>query len=115
MNGVANIALEPYFNQFKEGLLFPITPTRFEPTSTDEVKSVILDKASARPITRPEIIEGVVPRYFIYYRSKDYRAMIDDMVFREKKLFPDPRTVKQKSRINDQTLLSTKPWPGGGS
>ncbi len=114
MNDVANIALEPYFNQFKEGLLFPMTPKRYEQISTDEVKSVILDKVNTQPMTRPKIIEGMVPRYFIYYRSKDYNAMIDDLVFREKKLFPDPRTVKQKSRINNQTLLSTKPWPGDG-
>lgn len=114
MNDVSNIALEPYFNQFKDGLLFPMTPKRYEKKSTDEVKSVILDKANTRPMIRHEIIEMVIPKYFIYYRSKDYRTMINDLVFKEKKLFPDPRTVKQKTRINDQTLLSTKSWLGGG-
>jgi len=113
MNNVANIALEPYFNQFKEGLLFPMTPKRYELTSTQEVKAAILKAVAAQPMRRPQIYEAVVPSYFLHYRSKDYRAMIDALVFKEKRLFADPRTRKSKTQLNDETLLSTRPWPGG--
>lgn len=114
MNDVANIALEPYFNQFKEGLLFSMTPKRYEPTSMEDVKSAILRVVNIRPMTRPQIYEAIVPEFFLQYRSKDYRAMIDGLVFKENRLFADPRTVKRKNKLNNETLLSTKPWPGGG-
>jgi hypothetical protein len=39
--------------------------------------------------------------------------MIDELVFQERRLFRDPSGVKMKSRMNDETLLSTTPWPGG--
>jgi hypothetical protein len=114
MNDVANIALEPYFNQFKEGLLFSMTPKRYEPTSIEDVKSAILRVVNIRPMTRPQIYEAIVPEFFLQYRSKDYRAMIDGLVFKENRLFADPRTVKRKNKLNNETLLSTIPWPGGG-
>lgn len=113
MNDVANLALQPYFNQFKEGLLFPLTPGRYEPTSMQDVKAAIVEAVEAQPMRRPQIYEAVVPSHFLHYRSKDYRAMIDDLVFKEKRLFADPRTRKRKNQLNDATLLSTKPWPGG--
>lgn len=115
MNDVANIALEPYFNRFKEGLLFPMTPKRYEPASQEEVKIALCKTVGGRPLTRPQIYEAVCPSFFLHYRSKDYRAVVDDLVFKEKRLFADPRTLKRKNRLNDQTLLSTKPWPGDES
>jgi three-Cys-motif partner protein len=117
MNDVANIALEPYFNRFKEGLLFPMTPKRYEPTSTQDVKAAILKAVAAQPMTRPQVYKAIVPNYFLHYRSKDYRAMIDDLVFKdkEKRLFADPRTRKRKNHLNDETLLSSRPSPGGES
>jgi len=114
MNDVANIALEPYFTQFKDGLLFPMTPKRYEPSSAEEVKQAILKAVEGQPMTRPKIYEAVVPWFFVHYRSRDYRAMIDELVFKEHRLFPDNTTMKRKNQLNDQTLLSTKPWPRGG-
>jgi three-Cys-motif partner protein len=114
MNDVANIALEPYFNQFKEGLLFAMTPERYEATSKEEVKCAIVEAVGSHPMRRPEVYEAVVPKYFLRYRSKDYRAMIDELVFKEGKIFADPRTLKLKNRLNNDTLLSTTPWPGCG-
>ena len=110
MNDVANIALEPYFNQFTEGLLFPMTPERYEPTSVEEVKTAIVEAVKEQPVKRPQIYEAIVPKYFLHYRSKDYRAMIDNLVFKENRLFGDPRTLKRKNQLNDQTLISVKPW-----
>ena len=111
MNDVANIALKPYFRQFKDGLLFPILPKRYEPSAVDEVKLAILKAVNGRPMTRPQIYESVIPENFLHYRSKDYRGIIDQLVFQEKSLFPDMRTMKLKNRLNNKTLLSAKPWP----
>ena len=36
-----------------------------------------------------------------------------DTVFLEKRLFPNMRTMKRKNKLNDETLLSDKPWPLG--
>lgn len=113
MNDVANIALEPYFDKFKEGLLFPMTPKRYGPSSMQEVKAAIMKAVAVQPMRRPQVYEAIVPYYFLHYRCKDYRAMIDDLVFKEMRLFADPRTRKRKNQLNDETLLSTGPWPGG--
>lgn len=110
MNDVANIALEPYLNQFKDGLLFPMLPKRYEPSSVEEIKHSILKAVSGRPMTRPQIYELLIPDYFLQYRSKEYRALIDKLVFQEKRLFPNMRTMKLKTRLNNDTLLSAKPW-----
>ncbi len=115
MNDVANIALQPYFNQFKDGLLFQMTPERYEATSTADLKRAIVAAVANQPLRRPQVYEAIAPKYFLQYRSKDYRAMIDELVFKEKKLFPDPSTLKRKTQLNDATLLSTTPWPGGGN
>ena len=113
MNDVARNALEPYFNRFKDGLLFDLTPPRYKPSSESDVKAAIIEAVAGRPVTRPAIYEAVIPRYFMQYRKKEYRAMIDALAFEENRLYPDQRTMKRKKQLNDQTLLSTKPWPGG--
>ena len=113
MNDVANIALEPYIRQFKDGLLFPMLPKRYEPSAVGEVKLAILKAVNGRPMTRPQIYESVIPEYFLHYRKKEYRDIIDQLVFLEKRLFPDMRTMKRKNKLNDETLLSDKPWPLG--
>lgn len=113
MNDVAINALEPYFRQFKDGLLFDMTPGRYEPCPIDEVKRAIIEVVDARPMTRPQIFEAIIPKYFIQRRQKDYRALIDELTFNEGRLFPDRRTMKRKTQLNDETLLSRKPWPGG--
>ncbi|HUT54432.1 MAG TPA: three-Cys-motif partner protein TcmP [bacterium] len=110
MNDVANIALEPYFNQFTQGLLFPMTPERYEQKSLEEVKSAIIGAVSQQPMKRPQIYEAVIPMFFLQYRSKDYRAMIESLVFKEKRLFANPQTLKLKNKLNDQTFISTRPW-----
>lgn len=114
MNDVAINALEPYFSQFKDGLLFDMTPGRYEPCPVDEVKDAIIEVVDSRPMTRPQIFEAVIPKYFMQRRQKDYRAIIDELTFTEKRLFPDRRAMKRKTQLNDETLLSTRPWPGGG-
>jgi three-Cys-motif partner protein len=111
MNDVARNALEPYFNQFKEGLLFDMTPDRYQPASTDEVKSAIVQAVAARGQRRPQIYETIVPRFFMHYRLKDYRAMIDQLAFVEHRLFPDKRTMRRANQLNDDTILSAMPWP----
>ncbi|MFQ5597701.1 MAG: three-Cys-motif partner protein TcmP [Nitrospiria bacterium] len=113
MNDAAYIALKPYFKQFEKGLLFPMTPSRYQPTPLETVKEEILEIVDARPLKRPDIYEKIVPKFFLEYRSKEYRAIIDDMTFKERRLFPDPRTLKKKTQLNNNTLLSSKPWPGG--
>lgn len=114
MNDVALNALEPYFNQFKDGLLFDMTPARYEQCPVSEVKTAIIEALSGRPLTRPQVYEAVIPRSFMQRRQKDYRAIIDEMTFQEKRLYPDRRTMKRRTQLNNETLLSTKPWPGGG-
>ena len=69
-----------------------------------------VEAVKEQPMKRPQIYEAIVPKYFLHYRSKDYRAMIDNLVFKENKLFGDPRTLKRKNQLNDQTLISVKPW-----
>ena len=49
------------------------------------VKSAIVETVSQGPMRRPQIYESVVPKYFLQYLKKDYRAMIDTLVFKEKK------------------------------
>lgn len=109
MNDVANLALEPYLNQFKDGLLFSFTPKRFEPTSENEISKAILKEVRNRPKTRPELYEAIIPGYFMHYRTKDYRAMIDKLM-KAKLLFPDKKSMKRKTQINDSTRLSSEPW-----
>ncbi len=46
----------------------------------------------------------------MHFRSRDYRAIIDDLVFKEKRLFADAKTMKLPNKLNDETLLSTKPF-----
>ncbi len=113
MNDVAINALEPYFRQFKDGLLFDMTPERYEQCPIDEVKRALIEVVNARPMRRPQIFEAVIPKYFMQRRKKDYRTVIHELAFEEGRLFPDRRTMKRKTQLNDETLLSTKAWPGG--
>lgn len=113
MNDVALNALEPYLRQFKDGLLFDMTPARYGPCPVNEIKDMIIEAVDLRPMTRPKIFEAVIPRYFMQRRQKDYRAIINELTFDEMRLFPDRRTMKRKNQLNDDTLLSTNPWPGG--
>jgi len=110
MNDVAKNALKPYLDQFIEGLLFSMTPERYKQASVEEVKSAIVEVVSQKPMRRPQIYELVVLKFFLQYLKKDYRAMIDTLVFNEKRLFADPRTLKRKNQLNDHTLISKNPW-----
>lgn len=113
MNDIAINALEPYFRQFKDGLLFDMTPGRYEPCPASEVKDTILRIVAPRPMTRSQIYEAVIPKYFMQRRQREYRAIIDELTFNEGKLFPDNRTMKRKKQLNDETLLSTREWHKG--
>ena len=73
--------------------------------------TTIVNAVNARSLERPEIYEAVIPRFFMHYRKKDYRAMIDELTFKEGRLHPDTRSMKTANRLNDGTLLSAKPWP----
>ena len=108
MNDVALNALEPYLQQFKDGLLFDMTPERYESCSVGEVKSAIVEIVKGQQLTRPQIYDAIIPKYFMQRRKKEYRAIIDELTFGEKRLFPDRNTMKRPSQLNDQTLLSTK-------
>lgn len=113
MNDVAINALEPYFRQFKDGLLFDMTPERYEPCPVTEAKEALIAAVNGHPMTRPEIFEEIIPKYFMQRRLKEYRAMIDELTFSENRLFPDRSTMKRKNKLNDETKLSAKLWPGG--
>lgn len=114
MNDVANLALEPYFNQFKDGLLFAMTPDRYAPVSVNKIKGAIIAALSGKPMKRPEICEAIIPDFFLQYRSKDYKKFMTELVFKDGKLFANPTTLRVKGKLNDETLLSTTPWPIGG-
>jgi hypothetical protein len=47
----------------------------------------------------------------MHHRVKDYRAMIDELTFKEGRLYADKRTMKSATKLNNDTLLSSKPWP----
>jgi three-Cys-motif partner protein len=110
MNDVALNALEPYFIQFKEGLLFDFTPERYRSVNLDLAKNAIVEAVRPKPIRRPEIYDVVVPQYFMHRRKKEYRAMIDELSFKDRRLYPDSRTLRRPTQLNDETLLSAVPW-----
>ncbi len=110
MNDVALNALEPYLAQFKEGLLFDFTPRRYQPAEVAVVKNGIVDSVRASPLRRPEILERIIPTYFMHYRAKEYRAMIDELTFQEGRLFADPSGLKRRGKLNDDVLLSATPY-----
>ena len=109
MNDVALNALTPYLKTFKDGLLFNMTPERYSPSTEDEVKNAIVREAAACPLTRPQIYERIIPKYFMQRLKKDYRAMIDSLVFSEGRLYPDRTRMKSTSRLNDAVPLSGRP------
>lgn len=111
MNDVALNALEPYFHQFTDGLLFDLTPDRYLSAEPELVKKAIVNAVNSRPLRRPEIYERVIPRLFMHHKTKDYRAVIDELVFVDGKLFPDKRSLKRPNCLNDETLISAHPWP----
>lgn len=111
MNDVAMNALEPYLRQFKDGLLFDMTPERYQAINREKAKDAIVEAVRAKPMKRPEIYELVIPRFFMHYRKKDYRAMIDELTFQEARLFPDRESMKTANKLNEDTRLSAKPWP----
>jgi three-Cys-motif partner protein len=113
MNDIAYAALEPYFKTFTDGLLFDMRPDRYVPAPPAEIKEEIIGIVGARRMLRPAIYEALVPQHFMQYKTPQYRAMIDELVFDEKRLFRDPAGIKRQRQMNDTTLLSTRPWPGG--
>ncbi len=110
MNDVALNALEPYFSQFKEGLLFDFTPERYRSVDQQLTKNAIVAAVRPKPIRRPEIYDAVVPQYFMHRRKKEYRAMIDELAFTDRRLYPNTRTLRRPTQLNDETLLSAIPW-----
>ena len=110
MNDIALNALEPYFRQFTEGLLFDFTPDRYKAVETEAVKDAIVQACSVRPLDRLQIWEAVIPQFFMHYRKKDYRLMIEEL-FRSGRLHADPRTMNTPGKLNEKTRLSPKPFP----
>ena len=58
MNDVALNALEPYLSQFRDGLLFDMTPERYQPVTLEKAKDAIVQAVSTRPLKRPDIYEA---------------------------------------------------------
>jgi hypothetical protein len=87
-----------------------MTPERYEAAPIEEIKSAILSAVERWPMKRSDIYEAIIPTYFLQYRTPDYRKMIEEMVFREHRLFADPRTLRKKHQLNNDTLIATKPW-----
>lgn len=113
MNDVAYPLLEPYFDRFKDGLLFEMTPKRYERSGREVVKDALVDAVRATPRNRRDIIEATVPHFFMQHMKKEYTQMVNELVFTESRLFADPTTRRIERKLNDFTLLSTTPWPGG--
>ncbi len=111
MNDVALNALNPYLQQFKDNLLFDFTPQRYQPANREAVKSAIIEAVNRVPRKRPDIYECVMPEFFMQYPRKDYRAMIDELAFKEKRIYPNVLTMRVANKLNDDTLLSARPWP----
>ncbi len=113
MNDVAYDALAPYFKTFSEGLLFDLRPDRYVSPAPSVIKDEIVKIVGSQAMKRPAIYEALVPQHFMQYKTSQYRGMIDELVFDERRLFCDPSGIKRKNKMNDTTLLSTTPWPGG--
>jgi three-Cys-motif partner protein len=113
MNDVAYPLLEPYLNQFREGLLFDLRPERYAASEPTAIKDEIVQVVGKRKMLRAAIYEAIVPAHFMQYKTTHYRRWIDELVFDERRLFPDPKSVKRKDKVNDKTLLATTPWSGG--
>jgi len=111
MNDVGLNALTPYLKGFKDGLLFDVTPTRYQPVPAEEIKAAIVKVVEHQPLTRPEIYEHVIPQFFLERLKKEYRAIIDELAFAENRIFPDPKTTRRARKLNDETRLSATPWP----
>lgn len=110
MNDVALNALEPYLAQFTDGLLFDLTPERYQRAQKGVVKDAIVSAMNGRKLRRPEIYEEVIPKFFMSYRTKDYRAMLEDLVYKDGRLFADPSKIKRVGKLNDEAELCSRPW-----
>jgi len=113
MNDIAYAALTPYFDTFSEGLLFDMRPDRYVPSPPAAIKDEIVQIVGSQRMLRDAIYDAIVPQHFMQYKKSDYRAMIDELVFQDSRLFPDPSTPRKPGMMNDKTPLSTTPWPGG--
>lgn len=111
MNDVALNALEPYLVQFTDGLLFDLTPERYQPAERNTVKDAMVAAVSRQSLLRPDIYEAVIPQFFMSYRKKDHRAMLEELVYKEGRLFADPRKIKQRGKLNDEAAITSRPWP----
>lgn len=117
MNDIGLEALQPYFEQFREGFagggsqarLFDVTPERYRRVEDDAAKAAIVEITTERPLTREQIYEEVIPRFFMQHKKKIYRAWIDDL-FRAGRLYADPSEPLSRNRLNDKVRLSAKPW-----
>jgi hypothetical protein len=70
-----------------------------------------MQATARRPLTRPDIYEAVIPNYFVHRSTKMYRQLIHELVFQEKRLFPNPKQLKRPNQLNDEVFLSGTPWP----
>jgi len=113
MNNVAYPLLEPYLKQFNEGLLFDLRPERYAASEPATIKEEIVQIVGKKRMLRDAIYEAIVPAHFMQYKTTHYREWIDELVFKDQRLFRDPKSVKRPDKLNDKTLLSTTPWPGG--
>ncbi|HZZ95266.1 MAG TPA: three-Cys-motif partner protein TcmP [Usitatibacter sp.] len=108
MNDIALNALEPYLKQFSDGLLFDMTPDRYKPVDRNSVKAAIVECVREHARKRPEIYEVIIPQFFMQYRKKEYRAMIDELI-KEHRLLPIASTLNARKQVNDHTVFSVTP------
>ena len=111
MNDVALNALEPYLVQFTDGLLFDLTPERYQPAEKNTVKDAMVAAVSRQSLLRPDIYEAVIPQFFMSYRKKHHRVILEELVYKEGRLFADPRKIKQRGKLNDEAAITSRPWP----
>jgi hypothetical protein len=117
MNDTGLSALQPFFDQFKEGFsgnnsqsrLFDVTPERHRRVSAEVAMEAIVEAAREKPITRVDIYEKVIPKFFMQHKKKVYRAWVDELRMAGR-LNIDPTVRLNRNQINDKVRLWAKPW-----
>ncbi len=117
MNDIGLSALEAYFDQFKEGaavaggqmLLLDVTPDRYKRVTAHDAKKALMEAAGQDPVTRNEMYNKVVPKFFMQHKKKIYRAWIGEL-FKAGHLFADPRVQLHRGQLNDKVRLWAKTW-----
>jgi hypothetical protein len=117
MNDTGLGALQPFFDQFREGFsgnstqsrLFDVTPERYLTVPEHVAKDAIVEAAMPNPVTRIDIYEKVIPKFFMQHKKKIYRAWIDELRA-VGRLHVDPSATLSRNQLNDRVRIWAKPW-----